>query len=254
MITQDDIQGHWERHWIRAPGFEDHTTRVHWMQAGIDFADVRVPLDRPDTTGATCLADLSSATLAALARAEGFAGHVTLEGDTCTWHREINWHGTPHDRDVGAISFDDQGRLVEAGVLAEYTELWAQRDTAKPRVHRFSNGTYAGVLIVAGSVGVVGIGRASKQATKPLIDALGNGRVPIGADRLFDGLHALCRLDNGRAVATIATNPFVEGQTVLRLSDHAAIWLEVGFDGSHCEIQMPFKNVPVGSTSRPVTR
>ena len=244
MITQDEIQGHWERHWIKTPGFEDDTTRVHWMQAGFDFADVRIPLERPELKGATCLADLSPATLAALARAEGFAGRVTLGGDTCTWHREINWHGVPHDLDIGAISFDDKERMVEVGVLAEYTELWEQRATCKPRAFRFSNGTYSSVLIVAGHVGVLGIGRASKPATRPLIDALEGGRLPTGTDQLFDGLHALCRIDNGRAAAILATNPLVEGRTVLTLRDETAIWHKVGFDGGRSDIRLHARNVP----------
>lgn len=243
MITQDEIQGHWERHWIRAPGFEDSKTRVHWMQAGLDYADVRIPLNRPGLKGVTCLADLPPAALIALAGAEGFAGHVTLEEDTCTWHREINWHGSPHDRDVGEISFDEKGRMVETGVLDEYAELWAQRATGEPEAFRFSNGTYSGVLIIAGQVGVLGIGQASKPATKPLIDALDNGRVAPGTDLLFDGIHALCRVDSGRVVARLATNPLVEEQTILTLLEDAAIWHQVGFDGSQCEIHMPFRKV-----------
>ena len=81
MIRPGDVQGHWVRTWIKAPGFEDHTTRVHWMQAGLDYADVRIPLERPDTRSAACLADLPAAVLRDLARAEGFSGHVTLEAD-----------------------------------------------------------------------------------------------------------------------------------------------------------------------------
>ena len=44
MIDSSDVQAHWRRLWIRAPGFEDADTRVHWMQCGALYADIRVPL------------------------------------------------------------------------------------------------------------------------------------------------------------------------------------------------------------------
>ncbi|MDF1728619.1 MAG: hypothetical protein P1U53_12810, partial [Sulfitobacter sp.] len=109
MITQGDLQGHWRRDWIKAPGFEDHTTRVHWLQAGALFADLRIPLERPDISGHAALADLSSAALRRLMQAEGFAGHITVDKSKCTWHREINWHGVPGQADVGLMSFDETG-------------------------------------------------------------------------------------------------------------------------------------------------
>ena len=124
MITQADIQGHWVRNWIKAPGFEDHSTRVHWMQAGGLYADIRIPADRPDLSGASSLSALSPDHLLSLGQAEGFAGHVTLDGDHCTWEREINFHGTPDSLDVGAIHFDAQGSMIETGVHADYSELW----------------------------------------------------------------------------------------------------------------------------------
>ena len=124
MISPADIQGHWVRQWIKAPGFEDHTTRVHWKQVGLNYADLRIPRARPDLTGAAALSDLPAAALLDLAQAEGFAGQVTLSGDHCTWHREINWHGPSEAQDVGAIRFDDDGQMIETGVHADYAELW----------------------------------------------------------------------------------------------------------------------------------
>ena len=40
MITLADVQGHWRRDWLKAPGFSDTTTHVHWMQCGTLFADM----------------------------------------------------------------------------------------------------------------------------------------------------------------------------------------------------------------------
>ena len=243
MITLGDIQGHWQRRWIKAPGFEDETTRVHWTQAGCDYADLRIPLERPDPEGAKCLADFSAASLCHLARAEGFAGRVTLEGTTCTWHREINLHGTPEAPDVGSISFDDDGNMIEAGVHADYSELWEQRANDKPHAYRFSNALYSGVLVVAGEKAVLGIGQASRPSSKPLLDDLSNGRKPNGLSGLFDGLHALCRVENRCVTAVLATNPFVEGQVIARLDDDALVWHRVGFDGDMSTLDMTFETV-----------
>lgn len=247
MISTQDIQGHWVRDWIKAPTpdhpeFEDTTTRVHWMQAGDVFADVRVPLDRPDLSGAECLADLSAEALLALAQAEGFAGHVTLAGDQCTWHREINWHGPPQAPDVGAISFDAQGRMIEAGVLAEYTELWVQTAEVLLKAMRFSGHGYTGVLVLYGDQGVFGIDQGGKAAFQPEVEALQAGTVPKGIARLFDGLFALCHIeggqDSGRAVATLATHPFAEGRPVLSLHKDHVRWHRIGFDGAGTELDL----------------
>lgn len=244
MTGLAQVQGHWFRHWIKAPGFEDHTTRVHWMQAGAVYADVRIPLTRPDVAGAHGLADLPAASLRALAGAEGFAGHVSFEGDHCTWHREINWHGTPEGLDVGHIAFDDRGRMIETGVLAEYTELWEQRAQAKPTALRFGNGAYAGVLVVAGAVAVLGIGRPEKAPTGPVITALDQGHIPEQVGAAFDGVHALCSVSAGQVRAVLCTDPLQEGQTLLTLGETGVIWHRVGFDGTRVDMDLPAATVP----------
>ena len=244
MTKLGDVQGHWVRDWIKAPGFEDHTTRVHWMQAGLDFADIRVPLDRPELGAARCLAELDASALLALAQAEGFAGHVALDGANCTWHREINWHGTPEAPDIGAISFDTQGRMIEAGVLAEYTELWEQHAKAATAALRFGDGAYSGLLVTSGDVGVLGIGRKAKPASKPILDALEAGDVPEDAQLLFDGIHALCTINADAVIATLATTPFVEGTVILTLDDTAVTWHQTGFDGAQTERCLQFETAP----------
>lgn len=239
MITPAHIQGHWVRDWIKAPGFEDHTTRVHWMQAGDIYADVRIPHTRPNAVGATCLADLNPAALTTLAKAEGFAGTTTLDGDTCTWLREINWHGTPDEPDVGAISFDVEGRMIETGVHADYSELWTQKAKGTTAARCFSNNIYTGVFVFAADVGVLGIGQPVKVATTPARNALNRGTIPDNADTVFDGLHALCKVDGPRVTAVLATNPFVETQTILTLGETDVTWHKTGFDGTQQNIHLP---------------
>ena len=243
MIGEDTIQGHWVRRWIKAPDFEDDTTRVHWIQAGRDYADVRIPAKRPAHKGASCLADLSPSALTDLARAEGFAGHITLDGDNCTWHREINWHGAPDGVDVGAISFDEDGHMSETGVLADYAELWVQQATMQTTALRFLGHGYTGILVSDGAVAVLGIGRPSKPATKPIIDALNAGHVPDNVDLLFDGVHAFCRVADGLAIAALATNPMVEEHPVLSFRDNTVIWRKVGFYGDAEDVVMQVETV-----------
>ena len=238
MITEADVQGHWVRTWIKAPGFEDHSTRVHWIQCGLDYADVRIPLERPDLTGSDALADLDASALAMLAKAEGFAGHVTLDGTHCTWHREVNWHGRPDMLDIGAISFEADGNMIEAGVLADYRELWAPSEGPPGAAMRFSGGGYSAILATHGDSFVLGIGRTDKLATAPLVSALNAGDVPGDVTTLFDGLHAFGTFADGTATAVLATNPFVEGSVVTTWTDTNLTWHREDFDGTRASLTL----------------
>lgn len=241
MIGPDDIQGHWVRHWIKAPGFEDYTTRVHWVQVGALYADVRVPMKRPALVGADALSDLSPRALYVLARAEGFAGHATLDNGICTWVREINWHGHPDEVDAGRITFDDAGRMVEEGVHADYVELWEKRSGSGAQALQFSGAGYTGFLMARGEAFVLGIGTPDKPASADLVDALEEGKRPDGLADLFDGLHAVGTWSGDTAVSTLATNPFAEGKPAVRLTGNGLIWNKIAFDGTVSAIEMEFE-------------
>jgi len=241
-VKLSQIEGHWDRRWIKAPGHEDHTTRVHWTQSGLTYADVRVPLERPDLSGASCLADLPVEALAQLAKAEGFAGHITLEGIRCTWHREVNWHGDPDWTgigDVGDLTFEPNGDMIETGVEAEYTELWTHRTAPKQSALEFGNDTYRGYLVTVSSEFVLGIGKPNHPATKTLLDELENGTIPNGIDALFSTFHAYGHWDGDNAIANLATNPFCEGKPVLTKSGKSVTWRHIGFDGTLSAIDLP---------------
>lgn len=235
MITQEDLQGHWQRDWIKAPGFEDHTTQVHWLQAGALFADLRIPLARPDLTGVSCLADMTPAALRVLMEAEGFAGHLTVEDSTCTWYREINWHGVPGQADTGLMSFDDKGGLIEDGVLAEYRELWQAVPQPALRGARVRCGESAGVLIENDAAFLLGMGPVPEGSTEDLIGALDEDRVDTQAlQRHFDGAYVLGRWDGPLGVAVLSTNPFYEGKVALERGTNF-VWHAVSFDGESSE-------------------
>ncbi len=238
MIELADIQGHWLRRWIKAPGFEDHTTEVHWMQAGAVYADVRVPLVRPLVSGFPSLGHAPPEHLLSLLGAEGFAGHVSLKGNQCTWHRDVNWHGAPDAPDVGHIAFNEKGRMIETGVHADYTELWEHLPRHEYKALKFVGGGYAGFEVSNGSQFVLAIGRPNKAPIKPAVAALKAGAIPMDIENVFDGIHAFGHRIGKQGMATLATNPFYEGQVVVTMTAESVIWHRIGFDGTRTDITL----------------
>lgn len=221
-LTLDALQGHWRRDWMRWPGRggggEDATTRVHWLQAGALYADIRVPAERPALDGARCLDDLDPPALLGLMQAEGFAGTITLEGDICTWHRRINWHGRPAGVDAGRMHFAGAA-LIEDGVYAAYRELWqpvAGPALCASRVRgRTAEGPVEGVLVSSDTLFLLALGRPDAKPSAPLLAALATGTRPPEVARHFAGLYALGRWQGAHGIADLATDPFLEGRPVL---------------------------------------
>jgi len=238
VIEEDDLQAHWQRIWLRAPGIEDHETRVHWMQCGPLYADLRVPADRPDPGGAEALADLSPEALLCLMRAEGFAGAITVEDGVCTWAREINWHGTPDGIDAGLMSFDDMGDLIEDGVHAEYAELWRRAPDPAVKAIRIEGGAMQGVLILSEHRFLIGLGQPGAPSSAALIAALEAGYVPPGLPKHFASHYVMGVWDGAVGTAQLATNPFLEGQIVLTRAGAGFQFAGVGFDGRAQEIDL----------------
>lgn len=217
MISGADLQGHWRRNWLRSPGVEDSTTRVSWVQAGAVCADIRVPLVRPGLRGASSLSQLSGADLAVLLSAEGFAGHITLERDLCTWHRVWNWRGFPCPVDAGRLWFDDAGRLIEDGVHADYREEWEPVPSAPWTAFAVQAEGGEGLLLSDQRQFVLGIGQRGAAADPALAAALRDGSaLPADAAGVFDSVYVLGRWDSGEGIAELSTQPFCEGTAVLR--------------------------------------
>ena len=237
MIGVGDVQGHWQRAWLKAPGVVDHDTCVHWMQCGALYADVRVPADRPDVRGARALDELSPASLAHLMRAEGFAGEIAVEDGVCTWAREINWHGAPETTDAGALKFIKNDALVETGVHADYAELWHRiYDVPDEGLRLQSDAGDVAFLITAGVRFVFGIGQPDLPTAKPLVKALAQGGRPEGLAAQFGRLHALGHWERNTGVADLATNPLVEGTPFLERRDGIVIWHRTGYHGERRDI------------------
>ncbi|MFW5655075.1 MAG: hypothetical protein ACOCYW_05440 [Roseicyclus sp.] len=228
MITEADLQGHWRRDWIRIPGHEDRTTRVHWLQAGALYADIRVPHDRPRLPG-SCLAEATAPDIAALMRAEAFAGTISVEGGVCTWAREVNWHGTPEGVDAGAMAFED-GALIETGVHADYAERWVREGTGL-RTSRVTSGTHAGVLVEDAGRFLLVMGVRGAPSSAPLVVALERGTIPPGVAAHFAQPCAMGRWEGSAGIAELALDPFAEGRVVLERSGPGLTLRWPGFDG-----------------------
>jgi hypothetical protein len=214
-MRQADLQGHWWRNWLRAPGFEDTTTRVHWVQAGQWCADIRVPLLRP-LGGAASLADMSGPDLAVLLAAEGFAGHTSLADDVCTWTRTWNWRGFPCAVDAGKLWFDAAGHLTEDGVHADYREEWARVPSDPWQAFAVEADAGSGLLITSNRAFVLGLGQRNAVAQPELAQALQNGEAsPADAAEAFLSVYVLGHWDGAQGIADLSTQLFCEGHAIL---------------------------------------
>lgn len=218
-----DLQGHWRRNWIRAPGLEDTTTRVHWLQAGRWCADIRIPLLRPGLGRAKCLADLAPADLATLLGAEGFCGHVTLDADICTWTRTRNWRGFPCPVDAGRLWFDADGHLIEDGVHADYREEWQRRPAPPFTAEAAEADSGDGLLISHASTFLLALGHDAAPAWPALAQSLRDGTAtPRDAAPAFASVYILGHWQDGAGIADLSTQPFCEGHAVLTRSGPTA--------------------------------
>ena len=245
MIRTENLQGHWRRNWIRAPGLEDATTRVHWLQAGPWCADIRVPLHRPGVAEAGCLADMATADLAVLLSAEGFAGRIALDGDICTWHRDWNWRGFPCPVDAGKLWFDETGRLIEDGVHADYREEWQQVPGEPWQAQAIAGEAATGVLFRNAQNFLLALGRPGAPARPDLAGALSDGTAQAAdAAPVFASVYILGHWHGGNGVADLSTQPFCEGRPVLHLDGPRADLVLPDFHGRPKRLPLDLDPLP----------
>ncbi|WP_310448335.1 hypothetical protein [Thiobacillus sp.] len=115
--------GVWKRTLLETAGARDERSQVFWLQTPRWHADLRIPAGRPDFSGVTCLAECDDAQLAWLATQQGFCGVTQVDGDDCTWHRQLDFQPANGRRDIGRMVFDGE-RVIETGVDADYREIW----------------------------------------------------------------------------------------------------------------------------------
>lgn len=119
----DDYLGVWRRSLLETPRVRDTASHVHWLQTRHWHADLRIPADRPDFAGVTCLAECDPEQLAWLARQQGFCGVTQVSGEHCAWHRQADYQPATGRRDLGRMAFAGD-RLEETGAEADYREIW----------------------------------------------------------------------------------------------------------------------------------
>jgi hypothetical protein len=127
------LNGAWRRSLLdRGDGTVDTDSDVLWLQAGSAFVDLRLPTSMPPPRAVRCLREADRDLLMALARADGFAGELTGQGDRFCWQHEVDLH--PADAgegpDAGLLSWSGS-TLVETGIHAVYTEHW-HREAGAP--------------------------------------------------------------------------------------------------------------------------
>lgn len=115
--------GVWRRSLLETPTTQDTTSRVLWLQTPRWHADLRIPEGRPDFSGVNRLAGCDDAQLAWLATQQGFCGLTQVDGERCTWHRQMDFQPANGSRDAGRMAFDGE-RVVETGIEADYLEIW----------------------------------------------------------------------------------------------------------------------------------
>jgi hypothetical protein len=115
--------GVWRRSLLETADLRDARSHVFWLQTPRWHADLRIPAGRPDFSGVSRLADCDDTQLAWLARQQGFCGVTQVDGDRCTWHRQMDFQPANGSRDTGRMLFDGE-RLTETGVEDDYLEIW----------------------------------------------------------------------------------------------------------------------------------
>lgn len=206
------LAGLWTRSLLRAPGVEDISTQVAWLQGPSLFVDLRQPPQRTDFAHVRRLADLTPEDCRVLARQQGFAGVFTQQDGVFWWHREIDYQPATVQPDAGALLWEGE-TLVETGHFADYREHWhrAPNVPATPsgalRLRRLEDGR-AGILVWGGEVFMFARARAVALSGRSLADAVAQA-TPEQARALVD-----CEISQGTTAEwriTRSSLPFREG-------------------------------------------
>jgi hypothetical protein len=131
-------------------GLVDDTTQVFWAQTPTLFADVRIPADRLNTAGKTSLADYDDGELLQLARQEGFAGSLPMDGQICRWRRAIDYQPIQPWLDEAAM-FREGDNLIEIGIHNNYFEDYTLVDDGGGQFLALDCPAHGRLLVIVGS-------------------------------------------------------------------------------------------------------
>jgi hypothetical protein len=227
------LAGLWRRDALVFPdGRADRTTQVLWGQTRSLYVDLRIPAERPAVRGRRSFADFSHAELLQLTDQKGFAGHLVIDGNLCTWVRYIDYRPSTGRPDSGRLRFEGE-TLYEEGdpssVLASaYQETYHRERRADRRSVALRSvaadpgsadpDTADAVLVLIDDCFLFARGRAAKlpvaESLRALVLAAGDDRTAIHA--YFDCEISLGGTEGNTAWQILAsTNPFREGWALL---------------------------------------
>ena len=209
-----EVTGVWRRELITAPGgYRDDTTRVFWVQADSWYGDIRLRLDIPRKTGATSFADFSDAELIELAKAQGFAGQLTVTPEMCAWRRDLDYQPPGPIPDEGTWRIEGD-MLVEGGIHAEYEEIWRLEPQSQGLRAAFGLGDGQGLLVIAGDHFLMMQARKTPLPAGDSLPALVESALAAGdrskAFALLDMPICYGRIGGGWRI-THSTLPWLEG-------------------------------------------
>ena len=208
------VQGVWRRNNLRVEsGVIDDTTQVYWVQTPTLFADIRIPVDRPDVAGKTSLADYDDDELLQLADQKGFAGSLRVDDQICRWQRPIDYQPVRSSPDEGAM-FREGDTLTETGLHANSFEDYTLVDDGGGKFLALDCPEHRRLLVVAGNRFLFARGRTldlpdGAELTGLVAEAAPERKRAI-LDCEFSLGHGLDG-DNSWRIA-LSTLPFREGQ------------------------------------------
>lgn len=185
--------GLWRREeLVDAEGRRDTSTEVYWLQSHGLYVDLRVPAGCPDAHDGATTPEWLARYRDWLARQEGFAGMLDVQGDLCHWQRVLDLQPPGDFDDRGRVFFTDAAHMVETGIHGDYVERWRKTTTSSEArlvlALRLipSTRARAGVLVVVGNDFMYAIDWGEPQPLSgrvgpgPTIDASLSGGCEIG--------------------------------------------------------------------------
>jgi hypothetical protein len=186
-VSLGSVSGIWSRQSVRWPdGQEDNSTRVWWIQANPHFADLRIPISRPNFEGVSTLSECSIAHRDWMSCQHGFSGALNQTSDGWHWMREIDYQHPTAKQDIGTLAFNEVNTSLttERGADEPYTEIWEKIDDASSTngqalVLRRKNHRGHALLVAMGSHFIVAIDHRKTTSQSQRIDPL-NVEISLG--------------------------------------------------------------------------
>jgi len=217
-------RGLWRRRLLRDADGEDRESQVWWLQGDGWYVDLRIPPGRPDFTGVTGFEQCNDEQLAWLARQQGFAGRLVIDGTRLHWQRAIDLQPPASLADVGTVHWDGEC-LHEQGVFADYAEEWVRHRPTAPASQAWATEDGRGLRVVVGEWFMQAVDRRPPLPAGARLARLLTESAFSAADLLA------CAVDLGRVGGRAedwrvqhSSQPWREGKSLVDLDEQPAAW------------------------------